>query len=107
MRTIAVVACASILACAPLVTVAKEYNQAPHLAPEQRAKVDKTIAKAYGSKGGEGVGEGVSNVGCGKLEVGTIEQGSKAGQKVEQDIIITGDVINVAAGCRGNAQQQQ
>lgn len=47
------------------------------------------------------VEDGVTNVGCGQLSIGHIEQqkyGKKV-KKVDRDIIITGDVINVATGC--------
>ena len=77
--------------------LAKEYNKRMHLAPEQRAKVDRVIADAYSQEDSE-LG-GVTEVGCGGLEIGNIDS-IQPGQSVDRDIIITGDVINVATGCR-------
>lgn len=90
-------------------TLAKTYNEAPHISPQQRAKVDKTIAKARALaleedlSGEEGAifSEGVTETGCGEISIGNIEA-PKYGPKlpeVDRDIIITGDVINVATDC--------
>jgi hypothetical protein len=87
----------------------KEYNKPSQISPEQRAKIDKTIAKAKNTSaltgnGGEGaiVSDGVVNTNCGELSVGHVDA-PKYGQKlkeVDRDIIITGDVINVPTNCR-------
>lgn len=90
--------------------MSKEYNRGTHIAPQQRAKVDKTIAKARAQpktvgeidEAGAIVSDGVTQTDCGKLAIGNVEApkfGNKA-IKVDRDIIITGDVINIATGCK-------
>jgi hypothetical protein len=83
----------------PSVGAAKEYNKRTHLAPEQRAKVDRVIAKSRNQ--GAGQPGDVSNVGCGKLEIGNTKP-EKSHRRIDRDnvVVVTGDVINVAQGCR-------
>ncbi len=79
--------------------VAKEYNKRQHLAPEQGAKVVRTIAGARTQEGGQ-QGD-VTNTGCGKLEIGNVKPDKyRRGRERDNVIVITGDVINVARGCR-------
>jgi hypothetical protein len=92
---------------------AKEYNKRQHLAPEQRAKVDRVIAKSRNSSqltaqsGQQGTGGDVTNVGCGKLQIGGSPSESRRNRdhrnRASRDeiVVVTGDVINVARGCRG------
>jgi len=90
-------------------SVAKEYNKPTQISPEQRAKIDKTIARSKNTSAltgdsGEGaiVSDGITNTNCGELSVGHVDA-PKYGQKLEKvdrDIIITGDVINVPTNCR-------
>ena len=78
---------------------AKEYNKRQHLAPEQGAKVVRTIAGARTQEGGQ-QGD-VTNTGCGKLEIGNVKPDKyRRGRERDNVIVITGDVINVARGCR-------
>lgn len=78
---------------------AKEYNQRPHIAPSQQVKVQRLLAKSYRTN--DNAPQGVSNVGCGKLEIGrVVTQPGQRLQQFDRDIIITGDVINVARGCK-------
>lgn len=92
------------------VTDAKEYNRSTYISPEQRVKVDKAIAKSRALADVDVdadtlLSEGETNVGCGELAIGNIDTGDsdpKYGLRpvtVDRDIIITGDVINVATGC--------
>ena len=95
---------------------AKEYNKRQHLAPEQRAKVDRVIAKSRnssqltgqsGQQGQQGSGGDVTNVGCGKLQIGGSPSDSRRNRdhrrRASRDeiVVVTGDVIHVARGCRG------
>ena len=91
----------------PAPTAAKEYNKRQHLAPEQRAKVDRVIARSRnmtnqtGPNGQIGAGGDVSNVGCGGLEIGnSAPQSRRRGRPTDNIVVVTGDVINVAQGCR-------
>lgn len=80
---------------------AKEYNKRPHLDPATRAKVDRVLARERMKRATAGttvVRGDVVNTDCGALEVGNIDS-VKPGQKVEQTVVVTGDVINVA-NCR-------
>ena len=86
---------------------AKEYNKRQHLAPEQRAKVDRVIAKSRNTSqlaGQQGANGDVTNVGCGKLEIGNTPSDSRRSRnrRANRDniVVVTGDVINVARGCR-------
>lgn len=89
---------------------AKQYNQGSGMGAEQRVKVDKAIAKSrvvgqVDEEPGTLVSEGASSTDCGKLSIGSVDLGDgeqKYGRKpvtIDRDIIITGDVINVATGC--------
>jgi len=109
----------ALCACLALVVsqgiYAKQYNQSTTISPEQRVKVDKAIAKSrvqslddtnsLGEDSDTLLSEGESNTGCGKLSIGHVDTGEgeqKYGRRpvtVDRDIIITGDVINVATGC--------
>lgn len=85
---------------------AKEYNKRQHLAPEQGAKVVRTIAGARAQElnqpGAVHSGD-VVNTGCGKLEIGNVRPDQRRrGPRRDNVIVITGDVINVARGCRNN-----
>ena len=86
--------------------VAKEYNKRQHLAPEQGAKVVRTIAGARTqelNQPGSGQPGDVVNTGCGKLEIGNVRPDQRRrGPRRDNVIVITGDVINVARGCRNN-----
>ena len=88
------------LSAAPV--LAKEYNKRQYLAPEQSAKVARTIAGARNQDGGQ-QGD-VTNTGCGKLEIGNVKPDERGRRGRERDnvVVITGDVINVARGCRNN-----
>ena len=99
ITTLISIGIALALALGASASVAKEYNKRQHLAPEQRAKVDRVIAKSRSQ--GAGQQGDVSNVGCGKLEIGNVEPG-RGDRKAARDniVVITGDVINVAQGCR-------
>lgn len=80
---------------------AKEYNKRPHIDPQTRAKIDRVLARERAKRATAGatvVRGDVVNTGCGALEVGNIDS-VKPGQKVEQTVVVTGDVINVA-NCR-------
>ncbi len=89
---------------------AKEYNKRQHLAPEQRAKVDRVIARSrimasqigQQSQLGQGGTNGdVTNVGCGGLQIGNaLPDRRRRGQSQDNIVVVTGDVINVAQGCR-------
>jgi len=101
--------CAVICTALSGTAMTKEYNRPNQISPEQRAKIDKTIAKSKNTSAltgdtGEGaiVSDGIVNTNCGELSVGHVDA-PKYGQKlksVDRDIIITGDVINVPTGCR-------
>lgn len=85
---------------------AKEYNKREHLASEQGAKVVRMIAGARNQEDGQQVGNrhgDVVNTGCGKLEIGNVRP-DRYRREGERDnvIVITGDVIKVARGCRNN-----
>ena len=90
---------------------AKEYNKRQHLAPEQRAKVDRVIARSrimasqigqQGQLGQGGANGDVTNVGCGGLEIGnSVPDRRRRGRPQDNIVVVTGDVINVAQGCRG------
>ncbi|MFK7978235.1 MAG: hypothetical protein AB8C02_19025 [Halioglobus sp.] len=78
--------------------------------PEHRVKVDKAIAKSRAQSLDDFdsetlISEGETNTGCGELSIGHVDTGGedqKYGRRpitVDRDIIITGDVINVATGC--------
>ncbi len=86
--------------------IAKEYNKRQHLAPEQGAKVVRTIAGARTqefNRPGSGRPGDVVNTGCGKLEIGNVRPDQqRRGPRRDNVIVITGDVINVARGCRNN-----
>jgi len=94
----------------PAPSFAKEYNKRQHLAPEQRAKVDRVIARSRnttnqlgpnGQLGQGGANGDVTNVGCGGLEIGnSAPNPRRRGQPVDNVVVVTGDVINVAQGCR-------
>ena len=97
----------------PAPAAAKEYNKRQHLAPEQRAKVDRVIARSRnmtnqvgpnGESGQNGQNDSkgdVSNVGCGGLEIGnSAPSPRRRGRPVDNVVVVTGDVINVAQGCR-------
>lgn len=94
----------------PAPVAAKEYNKRQHLAPEQRAKVDRVIARSRnmtnqvgpnGQSGQNGSNGDVSNVGCGGLEIGNSSPSPRRrGRPVDNVVVVTGDVINVAQGCR-------
>ncbi|GBD43936.1 hypothetical protein HRbin40_01419 [bacterium HR40] len=80
---------------------AREYNKRPHIAPQTRAKIDRVLARERAKRATAGatvVRGDVVNTGCGKLDVGNVEN-TKPGQKVDQTVVVTGDVINVAR-CR-------
>ncbi|MDX1734221.1 MAG: hypothetical protein R3228_07635 [Halioglobus sp.] len=113
MKPIATRAASAVIALAlPLAALGKEYNQTEGLAPEQQVKVNKVIAKsrtlanqgaADVEDGDAIVSEGEVNTDCGELSIGNVETGQRFGRQrveVERDIIITGDVINVATDCR-------
>jgi len=94
------------VAIAAMPVAAKEYNKRQHLAPEQGAKVVRTIAGARNQEGGPpGGGQhgDVTNTGCGKLEIGNVKPDKyRRGRERDNVVVITGDVINVARGCRNN-----
>ena len=102
-----VVMCLAVaLAVTGAPAVAKEYNKRQHLAPEQGAKVVRTIAGARTQEQnlpGSGQRGDVVNTGCGKLEIGNLRPDQqRRGPRRDNVIVITGDVINVARGCRNN-----
>lgn len=89
---------------------AKEYNKSTLISHEQRAKIDKVIAKSRALSTGSGEGEdsgailskGVTRTDCGRIDIGNVEA-PKYGKKlpeIDRDIIITGDVINIATDCK-------
>lgn len=94
----------------PAPTFAKEYNKRQHLAPEQRAKVDRVIARSrilgglsssQGQLGQGGANGDVTNVGCGGLQIGNaLPDRRRRGRPQDNIVVVTGDVINVAQGCR-------
>lgn len=94
------------IAIAATPVAAKEYNKREHLAPEQGAKVVRTIAGARNQEGDQQVGNrrgDIVNTGCGKLEIGNVRPDRhRRGRERDNVIVITGDVINVARGCRNN-----
>lgn len=93
------------LAVAAAPVVAKEYNKRQHLAPEQGAKVVRTIAGArnHGAQHGAGQQGDMVNTGCGKLEIGNVKPDRyRRGRERDNVVVVTGDVINVARGCRNN-----
>ncbi len=105
-RTILIVGLSLLVAVGAAPVAAKEYNKRQHLAPEQGAKVVRTIAGARNQDGGQ-PGEGqrgdVVNTGCGKLEIGNVKPDRyRRGRERDNVIVITGDVINVARGCRNS-----
>ncbi|MCB2054688.1 MAG: hypothetical protein KDE35_10650 [Geminicoccaceae bacterium] len=85
---------------------AKEYNRREDISPEVQSKLQRTLAKSRGRSvesgedGGRGAGVrgDIVNTGCGKLEVGSIDE-VKPGQRIDRDIIITGDIINAPRNC--------
>lgn len=90
--------------------IAKEYNSTQGIAPEQRVKIDKTIAKSKniknttedGTETGAILSDGVTNTNCGEIALGNVEVPQKFGSKridVDRDIIILGDIINVSTDC--------
>ena len=85
---------------------AKEYNKRQHLAPAQRAKVDRTVAKSrfistqQGPGGAPGAPGDVTNTGCGQLEIGTIEPDPRSRRRQP-----SADV-NAAAGAAASSQSQ-
>ena len=88
---------AAIVGVAP--AQAKEYNKRTHIDPAQQVKVQRVLAQAFKQDGR--APQGATNVGCGKLEIGrVVTRPGERLQEVDRDIIITGDVINVASGCR-------
>jgi len=89
--------------------IAREYNKVQGIAPEQRVKIDKTIAKSKNIKNqveaesDNLLSDGVTNTNCGELSIGNVEAPQKYGSRgieVDRDIIITGDVINLATDCK-------
>lgn len=90
--------------------MAKQYNQSNHVAPQQRAKIDKAIAKSRVISGstdedeeaGAILSKGITRADCGRIDIGNIEA-PKYGNRlpeIDRDIIITGDIINIATDCR-------
>ena len=70
-RTFIVAGLTIAVAIAAAPVAAKEYNKRQHLAPEQGAKVVRTIAGARNQEGarhGAGQQGDVVNTGCGKLD---------------------------------------
>jgi len=99
---ILVAAAALTVWLAPL-AFAKEYNKRPHIAPDTRAKIDRVLARERAKRATAGatvIRGDVVNTDCGKLEVGNIDSDAvKPGRKIDQTVVVTGDVINVA-NCR-------
>lgn len=97
---ILVAAAALTVWLAPL-ALAREYNKRPHIAPDTRAKIDRVLAKERMKRATAGatvIRGDVVNTDCGKLEVGNVDS-VRPGQKIDQTVVVTGDVINVA-NCR-------
>lgn len=81
---------------------AKEYNKPQGPQPEQLAKIQRTLSntRVLNQLGAnDGTRGDVVNTGCGALEIGNV-QSSRPGQRVNRDIIITGDIINAPQNCR-------
>ena len=87
----------------PVVGWSKQYNERSGMPPSANAKIARIKAKTKNqdsedSGGGSGSGDVINN-GCGRLDIGRIEN-AKRGQRIDRDIIITGDIINLGAKCR-------
>lgn len=81
---------------------AKEYNKRPFLDSGKQSKVENAISGGMLLRGqGEATASRFNTVAktdCGKLEVGRA-QAAKPGQAPRDNIVVTGDVINVAQNC--------
>ena len=82
--------------------MAKEYNKPNGVDAQTAAKLQRTLAdtRVLGDLGADdGTRGDVVNTGCGKLGIGNVAQ-VRPGQRVDRDIIVTGDVINAPQGCK-------
>jgi hypothetical protein len=103
LRPIIAFAASLALLSATGVAVAKEYNKRPHMPPHVAAKLNRALAGARNteSKLGSQVIQGdVVNTDCGALTVGNVGQ-VRPGSRVENNVIIKGDIINAPGGCNG------
>jgi len=76
----------------------KQYNKRQGMPPSAQAKVARIKAKTANQQQENGGDSGdVVNSGCGKLDIGRVDE-VRPGQNIDRDIIITGDIINL--GCK-------
>ncbi len=106
------IAAFSLLLMAAAAASAKEYNKATGINPEQQAKISKVMAKSRIQKKRalDDIDDDtllktddVTQTGCGNIAIGNIQQESRYGRRIDnidRDIIITGDVINIANDCK-------
>ena len=104
MRTLRRASIFSVIAVVGVSAVAeaKEYNRRQNIAPEVQSTLQRTLAKNRKGVPGNAVviTDDIVNTGCGSLEIGNIAE-TRPGQKIDRDIIITGNVINAPRNCRG------
>ena len=81
---------------------AKEYNKREGMDPAATAKLQRTLTtiRTQDDLGpDDGTRGDIVNTGCGKLGIGNVST-VRPGQRIDRDIIITGDVINAPQGCK-------
>jgi len=91
-----------LLASLPEPANGKDYNRRQDISPELQSTLQRTLAKSRNQRVDDTddaivITDDVVNTSCGKLEIGNVE-GDRI-ERVDRDIIITGNIINSARNC--------